>query len=360
MQNYYKTLGLTNAASSAEIRRAYRILARRYHPDVNPNRDTEELFKGIALAYSVLSDPEKKQQYDLELKQSAESFHETFDRAREALKRNQQARAYSRSQRSNTSKEASDTKPSSQANESSESKPKLRPTPSLTYTALKRAVTPALAGLSALPGALTRLHKAARKARSRYASRLQEPTDGVISQIAILELSISMVDAICGMKKTVELSEKPHSTRKISVSIPPGVQTGSIVRFRSKEREREEIVLVIRVENHPWLSLGDRGLTMEIPLTIGEAVDGGKIQVPSFGEPLLVTVEPATRSGTEVRLKGQGLTHRDGTRGDLFIRFVVQIPDSPLLAELRSVTELLAESYSRNVRAHLPKRIIEQ
>jgi len=354
MQNHYKTLGLTNAASTAEIRRAYRILARRYHPDVNPNRDTEAQFKEIALAYAVLSDPEKKQQYDLELKQSSESFHETFDRAREALKRNQQARAYARPQKPNTSTA------SAQQKESGTPKPPPRPTSTSAYTALKQAVKPALAGLSALPGAFAKLQQAARGAVFKGKATPHEQNGGVIGQVAILELSISMIDAICGMKKTVEISESPNSTRKISVSIPPGVQTGSIVRFRSKEREREEIILVIRVESHPWLSMGDRGLTMEVPLTVGEAIDGGKVQVPSFGDPLLVTVEPGTQSGREVRLKGQGLTRRDGTRGDLYIRFLVKVPDAPLPAEVRSVTELLAESYSRSVRAHLPKRIIEQ
>jgi DnaJ-class molecular chaperone len=354
MQNHYKTLGLTNAASTAEIRRAYRILARRYHPDVNPNRDTEGLFKEIALAYSILSDPERKQQYDLELTQSSESFHDTFNRAREALKRNQQARAYAQNQRPNTSSQPS------QPKESSESKPKPRPPSSAPYTSLKRAIKPALDGLNALPGAFTRLQQAARRVVFRDTSTPHGQPDGVIGQVAIIELSISMIDAICGMKKTVELSETPNCTRKISVSIPPGVQTGSIVRFRSKEREREEILLVIRVESHPWLAMGDRGLTMEVPLTVGEAIDGAKVQVPSFGDPLLVTVEPGTQSGREVRLKGQGITRRDGTRGDLYIRFLVKIPDVSLPAEVRSVTELLAESYSRSVRAHLPKRIIDR
>ncbi len=354
MQNHYKTLGLTNAASTAEIRRAYRILARRYHPDVNPNGDSEDLFKEIALAYAILSEPERKQQYDLELKQSSESFNETFNRAREALKRNQQARAYARNQK------PKDISQSYKSEQSTDSKQQPRPSRLSAYNALKKVATSSISGLSILPETLAQLRRAAFGDSSRDKPDPYDQASGVVDQVAILELSISMIDAICGMKKTVEISDRPNTTRKISVSIPPGVQTGSIVRFRSKERQREEIVLVIRVESHPWLSIGDRGLTMEVPLTIGEAIGGGKVQIPSFGEQLLVTVDPGTQSGREVRLKGQGLTWRDGTRGDLYIRFIVKIPDLPLPTELRSLGELLAESYSQNVRADLPKKLIQK
>lgn len=354
MQNHYKTLGLTNAASPAEIRRAYRILARRYHPDVNPNGDSEDLFKEIALAYATLSDSEKKQQYDLDLKHSSESFNDSFERARDALKRNQQAQAYARSKRPNTASK------SPQSHRTGEIKSQKLATRLSTYNTLKQVIKPALAGLSALPGALVRLQHSARRSSSNYKPAPYEQTSDMIGQVAILELSISMNDAICGMKKTVEISDTANVTRKISVSIPPGVQTGSIVRFRSKERQREEIILVIRVESHPWLSIADRGITMDVPLTFGEALEGGKVQVPSFGDPLLVTVEPGTQSGREVRLKGQGLTLRDGTRGDLYIRFIVKIPDAPLTTEVRGISQILNESYSQDVRADLPKRILDQ
>jgi DnaJ-class molecular chaperone len=142
------------------------------------------------------------------------------------------------------------------------------------------------------------------------------------------------------------------------VFIPPGVRTGSIVRLRNKERPGEEVVLIIRVEDHPWLSITERGLTMDVPLTFAEALEGGKIQVPSLGEPLLVTVDPLTQSGKEVRLKNQGIADRDGTRGDLYIRFTVQVPQKPLPEEIKSLTELLDEAYTHPVREHLPTRIL--
>jgi curved DNA-binding protein len=352
MQNHYKTLGLTNAASTAEIRRAYRVLARRYHPDVNPDGDNGDVFKAIAQAYSVLSDPERRKQYDVDLKQSSESLEEAFERARDALRRNQQAAAYARQQ------QAASTEPRQSPQNKTTTPPPKSPPKAAPNAAPARPPSPsALQQLSVAPKrALNSLRKAVAFARTKALSRVA-PT---LKQLSVVEVSVSIADAIHGAKRTVEIEDGSRSRKKVSVSIPPGVRTGSTIRLRSKERVDAEIVLIIKVESHPWLSLGDRGLTMEIPLTIAESIEGAKIQVPSLGDPLLVTVEPLTQSGKEVRLKGQGITNRDGSRGDLYVRFVVKIPSQPLPEEIRSLTELTAELYTVPVRQHLPTRLFQE
>jgi curved DNA-binding protein CbpA len=81
MQDHYKTLGLSSAATREEIRRAYRVLARRYHPDVNPGNSTAERFREISRAYETLSDPERRKQYDSE-RETEESFSSAFDRSK--------------------------------------------------------------------------------------------------------------------------------------------------------------------------------------------------------------------------------------------------------------------------------------
>jgi curved DNA-binding protein len=347
MQNHYKTLGLTNAASAEEIRRAYRVLARRYHPDVNPSNTGEEVFKAIAHAYSVLSDPERKKQYDLELQQASESLSETFDRANEALRRNQRRAAYMAQQR-----EAEAARAMNRQAESPRAPPKPEPSPAVR----SRKTGSALRTLVTAPQAVVR---GLRKAITARSGKQSPAPHGQIGSLAILELSISIADAISGTRRTVEIPDTQKKPRKVSVTIPPGVRTGSIVRFKNKTASHEEIVVIIRVEHHPWLSLTERGLTMEIPLTVGEAIEGAKIQVPSLGEPLLVTVAPLTQSGKQVRLKNQGITNRDGTRGDLYIRFIVVVPDKTLPEEIRSVSEMLAETYSHPPRQHLPAHILE-
>jgi DnaJ-class molecular chaperone len=343
MQNHYKTLGVTNAASALEIRRAYRVLARRYHPDVNPDGDDGDLFKAIATAYEVLSDPEKRKQYDLQIGQSTESLSEAFDRAQETLRRNQRAKAYAKQQGAAEKLKRPQASP--------------RPTRNSGFKApiKEHASTSTLTKIVGTPSrAIARVRAVAARVRDKRARKSTIPT-----KTAVIELSVSIADAIRGTRRAVEISDMARNPRKISVLIPAGVRTGSVITFRSKERPQEEIVLVITVEAHPWLSLGERGLTMEIPITIGEAIDGAKVQVPSLGDPLLVTVEPGTQSGKEVRLKGQGLFNRDGSRGDLYIRFIVKIPSEPFPGEIKSLTELLAEKYTIPVRQHLPSKILE-
>ena len=174
-----------------------------------------------------------------------------------------------------------------------------------------------------------------------------------------MEVSISVFEAIAGVRKTIEVAEKNGEIKKISVAIPSGVRQGSIVRLRSKENETEEIIIVIRVAHHPWLSMSHRGLTLEIPITVAEAISGAKVQVPSLGDPLLVTVEPGMQSGREVRLKGQGIPLADGTRGDLFIRFMIKVPTGAETPETTGELTALEALYQTPVREHLPKSIMD-
>lgn len=373
MENHYKTLGITNAATLAEIRRAYRVLARRYHPDVNPGRSSEDIFKTIAEAYSVLSDPEKRQQHDLELERASESFAQTFDRAHEVFRRNQQAQAYKKaseqkpraSPTKNSTSDHNATRSRDEPKKTSSKQSKHAPTRKKPLARIRAIAQRASARLRDSSSLLTRTSVQALRGL-RASERKKSGT--TVSNIALLEASVSIHDAIQGARKTIEIPGTNGEPRKISVVIPPGVRSGSIIRFRRKEDPSEEIVVVVQVEHHAWLSIAERGLTMEIPLTVAEAISGGKIQIPSLAEPLLVTVEPGTQSGREVRLKNQGITHRDGTRGNLFVRFIVKVPEGDTLKEASANTDTtpLATGakafdtfYASSVRSHLPRSLIE-
>lgn len=344
MSNHYKILGVTTAATAQEIRRAYRILARRYHPDLNPGESNAETFKKIAQAYAVLSDPGERQQYDAELDKSRESFSSAFDRAHREYRKNQ--RPYS-------------TRPTPEA-------PREKPTPKKPESSPPHSDRPGTTTEKPKPrpSPLSELAETSRKQLSVLKDRIlrrskREKRPGThVSGISLMEVSVSIFDAIQGVRRTVELTDASGKTRKISAHIPPGVRTGSIVRFRRKEEPAEEVILIIRVAHHPWLSMASKGLTMEIPVTVSEAIQGGKIQVPSLGDPLLVTVEPGIQSGSEVRLKGQGVRLSDGSRGDLFIRFLVRLPESPNAVGLKEKSAELAAYYGQNVRLGLPRSIL--
>ena len=375
MRNHYKTLGITNAATAAEIRRAYRVLARRYHPDVNPGRSSEDLFKSIAEAYSVLSDPDKRQQHDLELERTTESFSQTFDRAHEVFRRNQQAQAYrkAKEQKPHTSSQQDSTQQRSEQSRQQHTTAHAKKPHSVPASQRRKRTISSIRALARQTSARvrassSRLVDTGVQALTRLKRSPKTPKVGTtVSNISLVDASVSIHDAIQGARRTIEIPGPNGEPRKISVVIPPGVRSGSIIRFRRKEDPSEEIVVVVQVEHHPWLSISERGLTMEIPLTVSEAITGGKIQIPSLGDPLLVTVEPGTQSGREVRLKQQGIIHRDGSRGNLFVRFIVKVPESdtstgatteeanPLTASAKTLDPF----YATSVRYYLPRSLIE-
>ncbi len=337
MHNYYRILGVSTAATNEEIRRAYRVLARRYHPDVNPGKTSEEKFKQIAEAYAVLSDAARRRQYDLELEKGPqESFASAFERAHDAY-RKQQQRA-SNHQR---------VKPTATQQTSGTHTARAKPTPKK-----ERKF-----------GRIVRLSRDTfQKLRTRVTNKVtgrDSSTAPRVLQVSLIEVSISITEAITGVRRTVEVSDENGGQRKISVTIPPGVRSGSVVRFRRKEDPSEEVVLIVRVAAHPWMSMTHKGLTIEVPISVSEAVQGARIQIPSLAEPLLVSVEPGTQSGQEVRLRNQGVSFRDGTRGDLFVRFLVKLPESPDAVGLKGKALELDQYYAKPVRHHLPKSLLQ-
>ncbi len=337
MHNYYRILGVSTAATNEEIRRAYRVLARRYHPDVNPGKSSEEKFKQIAQAYAVLSDAKQRKQYDLDLeKESHEGFASAFERAHEAYRKQQQRASSHQRVRPTTSQQTA-------GPQTVRAKPAPKRERNL--------------------GRIVRLSRDTfQKLRTKVSKKVtgREPsTAPQVSQVSLIEVSIAITEAITGVRRTVEVSDEKGGQRKISVTIPPGVRSGSVVRFRRKEDPSEEVVLIVRVAAHPWMSMTHKGLTIEVPISVSEAIHGARIQIPSLGEPLLVSVDSGTQSGQEVRLRNQGVAFRDGTRGDLFVRFLVKLPESPEAVGLKEKVLELDQYYAQSVRHHLPKSLLQ-
>lgn len=344
MDNHYQTLGINSSATLQEIRRAYRILARRYHPDLNPGKSSEEKFKAVATAYSVLSDPALKEQYDIQLESAPSgSARSAFGGPYENAQR-----AYQRARR-----RFDEEKLKSFGKGRPESEQQARPSP-------ESAPTRAPSG-----GLAEQLKIAGKKLRGLWpfsaeknGSMEHDGTASTVSRLSIIEVSVSIKDAITGIKKTVEIAE-PEGTRKVSVRIPPGVRNGSVVRLRAKGSPGEDLVLVVRVASHPFLSIHNRGLVAEIPVTVQEAVVGASITVPTLEEPVILKIPPNAQSGLELRLKEKGMLQKDGTRGDLFFRLLVQVPESQHAVGIKEKVAELDKYYESPVRRTIPKSLLE-
>ncbi len=315
MANHYQTLGITTASSDREIQRAYRTLARRYHPDVNPQGGTEVAFQKIAEAYATLSDKEKRREYDLALRNARKTFEQSFEQAHKVFTKNQAEFKKEQYRQNNLSK-----------NKFTISL--LRTTGKKLQNYLEQTIEPLV----------TRKRGEKRKRKS---------------SLSIIELSISIFEALYGTKKTVDLSGSSNIQRKVSVSISPGIWTGSTIRFRNPKNHTEEILVIVTVESHPWISIGERGITLDIPISLHEALYGSKIEVPTLDEPVRITIAPITQSGTEVRLRGKGIANRSGDRGDLYLRYILQLPPLKDTEVTRSVESLIENDYGHQLRSLL-------
>jgi curved DNA-binding protein len=343
MEDYYQILRINQSATEAEVRRAYRILARRYHPDVNPGKDSAMRFRLVAEAYGILRDPEKRKHYDLELesyqrrnlRNSLKSYRENFRRA--ATKRYYEAQKADYDQIKQWQKAAADEPPEA---------PEHR---SLKEILARWAFQPV--HLSTLTNGVKRF------GRWVIAACALPEQASTITKVSIIEISVTIPDALKGVRKTVEV-EEPEGVRKINVRVPAGVRNGSIIRLRSQSTPEEELILVTRIAKHPFLSIEPKGLTMEVPITVNEAIAGASIAVPTLEEPAVLKIPANTQSGAEFRLKKRGIPGKD-ERGDLFVRVMVHVPESANAVGIKDKSADLDKYYEQDVRRHLPKSLLE-
>ena len=291
-ESLYEILGVPKSASSDVIRKAYRKLARRHHPDVNPgDAKAEEAFKRVSAAYDVLSDEKKRAAYD---EFGDASLSGGFDA--------EQARAY---------KQWQDTK-QRRTHDFEEG--------------------PAEFDFSDLFG------------------RARGPARG-----ADLHASVQMElrQAIEGAEVSLDLPG--HGT--VRVRIPPGADTGSIIRIAGKGGPGVrggppgDLVIETDVRPHPRLRRDGLDLYLTVPVTLDEAYNGGAVEVPTFDGPVMLKVPARSQPGTKLRLRGKGIARGD-KRGDLFAVLDVRMPDradDALAAALRAS----ADAYSAPVRKEL-------
>lgn len=304
-QDLYTILGVSKGAAADEIKKAYRELAKRYHPDRNPD-DTaaEERFKEISAAFAVLGDEKKRALYD---EFGPDGLREGFDA--EAARNYQRWAGQGRRGQGGPGGFGFEGFP------------------------FGGGAGGGLGGFGDLDDLLSGLFGGGRGARAR-------PRRGADSEG---EIHISV-------RQAVEGAELDLPGRGIKVRVPAGVADGQRIRVAGKGERgmggSGDLYLTIRVALPPGFAQEGEGanLSIDLPVTVGQAVLGARVTVPTpEGTTLTLKVPGGTQSGRRIRLKGKGLPQKGG-RGDLYARVLVRVPtgDSP---ELKAAAEALEAFY---------------
>ena len=309
-KDYYKILGVDKVANDKDIKKAYRKLARQYHPDVNPgNKQAEEHFKDINEAYEVLSDPEKRKKYDQlgadwSHWQQAGGNPGNFDWSQWMASggRGGPGRA------TYTTEDLSDLFGGGGGG---------------IFSDFFRQIFGGLGG-SGMGGG--------RAGRPSYGGNpsFQQQARSQLGQDYQQEVEISLEEAYHGATRILSEGNR-------TIKIPPGVKTGSKVRLAGQggagsSGQRGDLYLMIKVRDHPQFERQEDDLYTSAPVDLYTALLGGKVQVQTFSGPVTLKIKPGTQNGQSIRLRGKGMPRLkgglkgEGEFGDLYAKVDVRLP----------------------------------
>jgi curved DNA-binding protein len=298
-KDYYKILGVDKSAGSDDIKKAYRKLAMKYHPDRNKdNKSAEEKFKEVSEAYAVLSDPEKKKQYDMF---GAEGFQQKFS----------QEDIFSNFDFSDILREFGF------GNAGGRTKGRGSGIFSNLFSGTGRG------------GKYSTYSDPYNSTFTDFGGR----TGQLKGQDAIYELPVSLEDIVHTTQKTISYSLDGRH-QQIKVKIPAGIADGKKLRLAGKGQQGPEgvqpgdLYVKIKILNHPIFKRQGDDLHVDRDIKFSEAVLGTKIEVPTIdGKRLNITVPAGSQSGSKMRLKGHGMPKMlGGGRGDAYVRLNVRVP----------------------------------
>jgi curved DNA-binding protein len=294
-EDFYETLGVPPTADEKQIRRAYRDLARKYHPDVNKDPGADERFKRISEAHHVLTDPEQRAQYD--------RFGPGF-------------RQYA--------------------------------------AAGGAAGAPRSGGRQSAPPRYTTWSTASTEGADAGFDwdDLFGDVFGASARGAdhSAELQLSVEEAYRGGRRTIRLEDAGGRAQSYDIDIPAGAADGQRVRVSGAggdgrgDARPGDLVVTLRVRPDRRYRLDGADIEMELPVSPWEAALGGEVRVTAPGGPVTVRVPPGSSSGRRLRLRGQGMPRPGGRNGDLFARVRILVPAGLSERERELFTQLSRES----------------
>ena len=277
MNNPYEILGVKGDASADQIKRAYRKLAKELHPDVNPgDKIVEQRFKQVTAAYELVSDKEKRAKFDRgEIDATgAPRYENAFHRA------HTQAGDFS-------------------FNFGGAGGPNVEDL------------------LSGLFG----------RGRQRAGAR----TARIKGQDVRYTVRVDFISAAQGVKRRIQL----YDGKNIDVTIPPGTTDGQALRLKGQGMSgmgggaAGDAIVEVKVDTHPYFEMNGKNVELAVPVTLSEAVLGGKIKVPTIHGAVTLTVPAGANTGARLRLRGKGIPaeRKTAKAGDQFVTLKVMLPE---------------------------------
>ena len=317
MRDPYEVLGVQRGASAAAIKSAYRKLAKKHHPDSNKNDPkAADRFSELNSANEIIGDEDKRKQFDRgEIDAEGKPRFHGFPGG----------------------------------------DPRARRGGFETHT-FRTGGGPGGFGGGGFEDILNSMFgaAAARGARPGAGNTFEFDTGGIALDLDLsVSMTVSLEESVKGGEKRVRLP----TGKELNVKIPPGVTAGQQIRLKGQGETAPghppgDLLITVNIAPHPFFKVDGNDLRVDLPITLYEAVLGGKVRVPTLGSAVELSIPKNTSSGRTFRLKGKGLPKATGTPGDLFVTTRIMLPDGND-AELEALMQKWRDGHPYNPRGDL-------
>lgn len=319
--DYYQTLDVARTASEDEIRTAYRKLARKYHPDLNPDDpQAKKRFQEVQTAFDTLNDPKKREMYD--------RYGADYERMNAGGGPGGPGGAYTWSGGGPAGAGGFEVDLED------------------LFGGGAGGAGGGFADLFRQFGGGGRAGRSGRRGGAVRGADMEH------------ELTVPFATAVLGGEASVSVRRPDGNTETITAKIPPGLDDGQKIRLRGQGEPgvggapAGDLLIVVHAAPHPHFRRQGKRLDVRVPITLAEALRGARVDVPTPHGTITLTVPPGASSGQKLRVKGQGVKPRSGDAGDLFAELMIVLPKG-LSDEERDELAAIADKHNQDPRGDL-------